>query len=327
MAIRHLAYVTPGAQRLPLQELVRRVEAGGTYQILNIGVFDHPTFANRLIVRQGREIRFAYVNPYTGQVLGSVTAAERDKLFERRIYLLHTNLLTGTTGNIVVVVVTTLTVFLTLSGLYVWWPRKIVSIKPGSSWRRVNFDLHSAVGFFGSAIGLCLSVTGLVLHYEDATFPWLRSFDSRPQPARPKVANIKGQPTRNLDELAAIADAALPGAETRFIAGPFNAGLVSFNKRFPEDRTPGGRSVVNLNQYTGEVLQVISTRQQETGSKIVTLMRSLHTGDVLGAPTQALFGLTSLSLAVQAISGILMWWKPRRSDAPSRARQTMEANA
>ena len=51
-----------------------------------------------------------------------------------------------------------------------------------------------------------------------------------------------------------------------------------------------------------------STREAPARLAINNVMRSVHTGDVLGKPTEVVWLLAALVLASQAISGALMWW-------------------
>jgi uncharacterized iron-regulated membrane protein len=82
--------------------------------------------------------------------------------------------------------------------------------------------------------------------------------------------------------------------------------------KFPEDRTPAGRSRVYLDQFTGKVLAVESTRTAPPGTRLLNLKRSLHTGDVLGAPTQAIYFLASLAIPAQALTGLLIVLQRRK---------------
>jgi len=306
-----LGYVQPGTAKLPLQALIDSIKAQD-YVVLNLGESSEPTYSHRIVVRRGKDPLFGFVNPYTGKVLDAKSSAERDQTLMRRIYLLHTALLAGKNGKKVVEIVSWFTALMMLTGLVVWWPRKIMTVSRRGSWRRVNFDLHSAFGFFGSAIGLMLALTGVWIANEKTFNAALKQLDAVAAPVAPKVDRIKGQAALSLDTLSIIADGALAGAETKFI-GPFNSPTISFTKRFPEDHTPGGRSSVMLNAYTGEVLLVSSTRTQGTGTKLINSLRDLHTGAKFGLPSQLLFGLSSFALVVQALSGVLMWWRPARA--------------
>lgn len=59
---------------------------------------------------------------------------------------------------------------MTLTGLVLRWPkrqnrRQRFSIKWRARWRRVNYDLHSVLGFYALWLGLMLAITGLVWGY------------------------------------------------------------------------------------------------------------------------------------------------------------------
>ncbi|MEO7455357.1 MAG: PepSY-associated TM helix domain-containing protein, partial [Gemmatimonadaceae bacterium] len=85
--------------------------------------------------------------------------------------------------------------------------------------------------------------------------------------------------------------------------------------RFPEDRTPGGRSRVYVDAHRGVVLRADGTRGLPAGRTLGNMMRSLHTGDVYGKPTEAVWLLASLIMATQVVTGAMMWWNGR----PARA--------
>ena len=68
----------------------------------------------------------------------------------------------------------------------------------------------------------------------------------------------------------------------------------------------------DTDQVSGQVLLVENTRTAPLGTRILNLKRSAHTGDLFGAPTQALYFIVSLGITLQAISGALSWWNGRR---------------
>jgi uncharacterized iron-regulated membrane protein len=118
-----------------------------------------------------------------------------------------------------------------------------------------------------------------------------------------------------------IANAALPGAQTSVInLPPPGKAVYRPLMKFPEDRTPAGRSRVAIDQWSGAVLLRVSTREAELGTTINNLKRSAHTGDIFGWPTQALYFLVSLAIAGQVVTGFLIWWKPKQQLARTRER-------
>ena len=79
--------------------------------------------------------------------------------------------------------------------------------------------------------------------------------------------------------------------------------------RFPEDRTPGGRSRVTLDPYTGKVLFLTGSRTAPAGARIVIFNRAIHTGDIFGIPSKTVVSLANLMSVLQVVSGVMMWWK------------------
>jgi len=83
--------------------------------------------------------------------------------------------------------------------------------------------------------------------------------------------------------------------------------------RYPEDLTPGGRSRVLIDQYSGDVLRAEGSRTAPLGSRVITLNRALHTGDVFGIPSKIVMSLASLAVVAQFLSGVAWWLKKRAS--------------
>jgi len=78
--------------------------------------------------------------------------------------------------------------------------------------------------------------------------------------------------------------------------------------------TPGGRSRVVVDQYTGDVLFAESSRTAPAGTRMVIVNRALHTGDIFGIPSKTVVSLASLMAVLQLFTGVVMWWKKKRQD-------------
>jgi uncharacterized iron-regulated membrane protein len=82
---------------------------------------------------------------------------------------------------------------------------------------------------------------------------------------------------------------------------------------------------VIVDRFSGGVLLATSTRQAEVGLRISNAIRSIHTGDLFGKPTEVIWLAAAIVLANQAITGVLMWWNARRARAAlGRARTNSE---
>jgi uncharacterized iron-regulated membrane protein len=106
-------------------------------------------------------------NPYNGQDLGDNTT--RGQFFMMWMVRLHDELLMdrpdGPWWNGLLSLVFTA---LVLTGAVVWWPgatrwKRSLGIKWGAGWRRVNWDLHSALGFWLFLFMLMWGISGWYL--------------------------------------------------------------------------------------------------------------------------------------------------------------------
>jgi uncharacterized iron-regulated membrane protein len=249
-----------------------------------------------------------FVNQYTGEILGERSGPT----WLSQIHQLHLRLLAGDTGKMIVSWAGILMLLLTISGLYLWWPVKRVSINWEAGGRRRWFDLHNTIGVCGFVFLFTLALTGCVIGFESVTSPmFYRLTDSRPYPFAVPVTPKPGVQMVTPDDAVAQARIAMPGAAPIAVsaANPKSAYRVAM--RFPEDRTPGGRTRVFVDPYTAAVVLAESSRTTAGGTRIINLNRAIHTGDVFGVPSKIVMSLTSIAAVAQVISGLAMWWKRR----------------
>lgn len=305
-----VSFVTPGGQVLAPSDVVRRAAAAFPDAQLGALTFpDRPDYALQISATSKALGPFTVgVDPYTGQILGTRTAAAREAGLARRIHLLHTRLFGGQVGEWIVGTITFLTLFMAVAGLVLWWPRKIVTVMTTASGRRINFDLHNVFGFYASAVFLFIALTGMMIAFEDWADPLFMKLNEFPVAELARESVDTAPQSMSVDALASAASAALPGAFLRGLTIPRGGkGAVTAMMRYPEDRTPGGRSRVVLDQYSGRVLTLLNTRTAPAGTRLVNLKRSAHTGDIFGTPSRILYFVTCLMLAGQVLTGVLIW--------------------
>ena len=310
-----LAYVTPRGATKRLAELgVAASAAAPGERVTGYLLSVSPNLSWQVLFR-GRSV---FVDQYTGAVLGARNAGP-DPL--ARIHQLHLRLLIqnrGDTGKAIMTWAGAALLVLLLSGLYLWWPLKRVAIQRG---RRFWFDLHNTAGIVSFVFLLAIAVTGIVIGFDDRIVPLIYSA-TRSAPIAmytrmpPFTVTPHGQPV-GPDRAIAIARDALPGATPISVNVPPPTGVLLVSARFPEDLTPGGRSRVFIDQYSGAVLIAEGSRTAPAGSRVITLNRAIHTGDVFGMPSKIVMSLASLAVVVQLASGVLLWRRKRRS--PRRA--------
>lgn len=311
-----LWYVTPAAHRQSLDTLVARARAvAGKAPV--IGITLSPADDRAYVVNAGPNQIF--VDPYTGHVNGRRTIAEWNRTLPRRLHVLHVSLMSGKIGGEIVAIATAATLLLVLSGVILWWPDKLIRINWSASWKRILFDLHHATGVTSAIVLLIIAGSGVVMHYETLTDA-MYALDRHPEPEPLDQSDAPpGTPTISFDSLYNVATRALPGARVMFLtASPMRDDPFVAAMRFPEDHTPGGRSRVTVDRFTGAVLLATSTRTAERGTRMGNAIRSVHTGDIFGKPSEVIYLLASLALATQVVSGVSMWWNGRKGRAGRR---------
>jgi uncharacterized iron-regulated membrane protein len=270
-----------------------------------------PTISAQVATRRG----VVAVNPYTGDILG-VRPGGRD--FLGSVHQLHLRLLIvdkADTGKDIIKWAGVAMLVLTLSGIYLWWPVKRIAIDRRATGRRFWFDVHNAIGIFSLAFLLVLTFTGVMIGFEETTVPLgYRLTGSQPSKAPgPPPAPAAGAKPITPDQAMDIARAAIPGTFPFQINVPSPKGTYQIRSRFPEDLTPGGRSRVIVDQYSGAVLFAEGSRTAPAGARLVIANRAIHTGDILGIPSKFLMSAASLMAAVQVVTGVIMWWKRTRA--------------
>ncbi|HUA20476.1 MAG TPA: PepSY domain-containing protein [Bryobacteraceae bacterium] len=106
------------------------------------------------------------LDPYTGAVLGD----PRPRVVRVLDWLtdLHDNLLSGFIGRTLNGLGALLLVVMSLTGAVIWWPgsrnwRRSTRVQWGARFARLNWDLHSAIGFWCYAFVLIWGVSGFLL--------------------------------------------------------------------------------------------------------------------------------------------------------------------
>ena len=249
-----LFYVQPQKAQLPITDVMARLRKEFPKGRVNMLMLSQaPNLSSMAVIR-------GFSRPLSIPTQVAYWAPGGDAALPKRSMIFHPRLLLGATGETINSVATVVLIFLTISGIILWWPLKRITIARSKSWRRVNFDTHYAVGFYSSVVLLVLSVTGVMVGFGDYTVPWMyRLTKSEPMDNTVDSTPVKGASTISSDWALRKAQTALPGTmpvSIMFPGNPEASYRVAF--RYPEDRTPGGRSRVLVDQFSGEILLVES---------------------------------------------------------------------
>jgi len=316
------AHVTPGGRTLSLDSvamLARNAAGGGALTLVDLG--GRADRAWGFALTAGTGTLTVNVNPYTGEVLPAPAAPSWLARTVRRLHQLHTSLLAGHIGSVLVGFVALASLVLVITGLLLWWRDRLWRVRWSASWKRVVFDLHHALGVFAAVVLLVICGTAVTMRYGDLINRQVLKLDHAPASTGPPIAlpAAPGATAIGLDSIVHLASAAVPGAPLTVVQLPAD-GPALVTLRYREDHTPAGRSRVYIDRYRGTVLRATGMRTAGLGTWLLNIERPLHTGEIFGAMTQVIWLLASLILASQAATGTLMWWNGRAGRAAARAR-------
>lgn len=267
-----------------------------------------------------KDYRTLYINPYNGEVAGIVNEEED---FFQIIKGLHWSLLLATPiGQPVVVWSTVIFIILLISGMILWWPKRLnkagrqksFKIKWGANWRRMNYDLHNVLGFYFLVISLIIGLTGLYWYFPSAQkglhFLGTGEFKLPPAPAKKAVstppANQAGVSPMDVAYVNAWSE--YPQAFSIAIAAPVDSLETIRAEVRPDGETYYQNSILQFDQYTGELLQANRYSEQNAGEKLLSMNYDIHVGAIGGLPGKIIAFLASLVCASLPVSGFLIWW-------------------
>lgn len=210
----------------------------------------------------------------------------------------------------------TVLMLLTFTGLALWWGglrnwTRGLRINFRANWRRLNYDLHSAIGFWTLAIVFWWALSGMYFGFYrpmtaalNAVAPLRNMRPPTPLPA----ANTTGRAP--LDAILQAAQQASPQARLYSLS---NATLKDPTVYASMDlAAPGNflhRDIVCIDAANARILSTWHYADKHSlGDWILWLQHPLHFGTQWGLAVKLLWFLLGLTLAALALTGLLMYW-------------------
>lgn len=282
-----------------------------------------------------------YVNPYTGVLLAATPGGA--EMFFRDVRQLHRWLMLGELGNRdagrqIVGASTMLLILMTLTGLYLRWPRGPAA-RSLRTWLLPNFrlkgraflwNLHSVAGTWILPIYLVIALTGLQWSYE-----WYRNGlyamagvdrpaggpeGSREQRGagpsagrdhRPDIAAI----THAWNTFASLTDASFTAVNINLATRPGRT--IEF--RYLDARPSHDRAFNTLAvDAEGRATRHERYEDKRLGAQLVSSIFPLHSGSYFGVIGVVVFLLASLAMPLFALTGWIMYMQ-RRTPRTQRA--------
>ena len=284
------------------------------------------------------------VHPYTGEILRQWYWGETPISW---IYDLHAAFQAGLAGHQVVGVFGGVLLFISLSGLYVWWPigsfrTRNFLVKTDSGAPRLELDLHRAGGFYSLPLMIMFAVTGYMfvfpghlasvvaqvstlasptpmsLHGGDETHGTSSGEHVHEDPRYPEskptdmpVITVAAAMTRALE--------VFPGATVKRVYTPGDdpKGVYGVILRHPAERLAKTypATEVWLDQFDGRVIVKSDPSKNSAGQDFLDSALPLHNGEAAGGFGRALVCIAGLVPLLLFVTGTLQWLRRRRRKA------------
>jgi len=283
---------TENQNRLPLQKLVAEVLAEkpnakpSTITLRN----DRSAAAT---VALGREEQI-FVNPYTGTITGE--GAKRWRGFFHVVEDLHRWLaLSGdwrSIGKSLNDTANSLFLFLAISGVYIWFPRRLswkhlraaIVLRRKVKGKARDFNWHTVIGFWSSLVLIVLTLTGVVISYQWAGNLVYTLTGNEPPPRQQQASQSVEQPfiiPENLDEIWTKAETHTT-YKTISLRLPIAKDAAIFTIEEGVYLNMFARSTLTIDAKTAEVTKWEPYGEQNSGRQLRSWIRFTHTGETGG---------------------------------------------
>ncbi len=243
-----------------------------------------------------------FVDPYRGKVIG-----QRDLYGGPAgwLYNLHSNLLTGRNGEIILGLIGFAVIILFVSGTLLWLRRKQplrrkVKVKFSDSSRKINYDLHKVTGIFTGILLTLSAATGSALIFYN-TFSQVTHAAAQ-QPVVPyPVLSSNSDVVNNFSPTQASrsANSVVPGAQLKRIVWPtVNNSAVQVRFQQESEVHPNGMSFVYLDSRAHyDVISASKASDVKFPANVNHWLYPLHSGK---------WGWWDFILVLTGFSGIML---------------------
>lgn len=303
----------------------------------------HPEACSRVVLEVEGKKQRVFVNPYSGKII----ATERDDGgFIRQIRTLHGQLFMGERGSNVVEIIACWTVVMILTGLFLWWPRKLNGISGvliprfRAGLRILLRDLHAVTGFWIAILALFLITSGL---------PWAKFWGNYFRSVRTLTGTASakqdwtmgGKPMKESEEHAghSMERSKRSGSNKRDRGGPVEFELSHLDRvvessapyqlEYPAIFLPPStkskwwtaksdtqnrpyRITLEVDGVSGKIMKKEGFQDRHWIDQIIAIGIAAHEGQLFGWLNQLLGLITVLGLILLSGSGYWMWWRRRK---------------
>jgi len=274
------------------------------------------------------------VNPFTGRIIGDVSEVKtRTANFMQIMFGLHRWLLLNEIEKPIVEGIEnrklgswisgTATILFTIgviTGIAIWFPRKIRGWKKGlkirwsASWKRLNHDLHNTLGFYSCIVLFIMGITGPYFSFDWYRASWQKTLGTYQDPLAPKaekpvLASAYQETTSiTLAEAIAITNQVLNYDGDITINFPKDSvGTLNISKNKVGFFAPSASDKLVLDQYSGDVIEKDIFKEKPFNERASASIKALHLGDIYGPFSKIIYFISCLIATSLPVTGVLIW--------------------
>ncbi len=262
-----------------------------------------------------------FINPYNGKVL---KVRDNGKDFLSVVLQIHRTLLIPH-GHYVIRWNTVIFIFMLISGMILWWPRKTKNAKHGfkimwkASPKRLNYDLHKVLGFYISWIVIFSALTGLMFTWK--AFAGLvykyTGFEHSTVQTSPPISDSTGIAGKRAAAIDLVWKQVAPDLYEKYASLMFvlpstknGAILVRAN---PEKETLYKTDFRYFDPFNGKAFPGAYvwgnyTDASTTADYIKRMNYDIHTGAIFGFPGRVILFFIAVIVTSLPVTGFLYWW-------------------
>jgi uncharacterized iron-regulated membrane protein len=253
-----------------------------------------------------------YVDPYTGSIVDVHGATEP---FFVTTEAIHRRLLAGEIGRRIVGAATVCFVVILLSGVVIWWPRTLhtlkahLTLKHPTGWKRRNYDLHVVLGIYSTIVLLVVGSTGLVWSYRSVG----KAVDGLTPPGKATPPAPHSTPAPNAEPIsiqsALDRSSAALGTTTNLVvylaSRPRDAIMVLGLP--PNAPWRQAQDYAYLDQYSGRILRIDRFANRPRGEFARRITNPIHVGTLYGMPSEIAAFIACLIGTIAPFTGAIIW--------------------
>lgn len=253
-----------------------------------------------------------FVNPYTGEVLG--TNETSSSAFFLFVFRMHRWLLLDTAiGRPIVGGATLIFVIIIITGLVIWFPKKLknwkqgLKIKTSGKWKRINHDLHTTLGLYASVFLLVMALTGLTWSFEWYKKGFTNVLGGK-KDETPPTSIYTGAGMASIEQILTASEPYYnPGEDIRIVFPSDSAGVVVLSKTSTSFFATSVADRISIDQYSAEIRKVDLFSDRTFGAKVLSSVKALHIGSFYGTFSKVVYFIACLIATSLPVTGTIIW--------------------